>query len=192
MPGIVSRALVYDGWYRFFVVGMRLPDGTIAERHLIDNGQAVAVLPYDVRRRVAMLVTQPRAAVLDAGEPPLLEAIAGGLDGAPPAERIMGEALEEGGLRLRALDPVANIWTIPPVSTERVQLYLAEYDEADRVAPGGGAPDEAEHITVHEVGLDALRRMVLDGTLVDAKTLILAQSLMLRRPNLWQPGSRCL
>lgn len=185
MTAIVSRQLVYDGWYRFFVLQMRLPDGAVVERHLIDNGQAVAVLPYDPVRRVVMLIRQPRAAVLDAEAPPLLEAIAGGLDGAPPRDRILDEAMEEGGLRLGVLEPVANIWPIPLVSTERVQLYLARYDEADKVGPGGGAEHEREHITVLEIGLDALRAMVMDGTLEDAKTLVLAQALLLRHPELW-------
>lgn len=185
MAHIIGRELVYDGWYKFSRVQIRLPDGVVVERHLLDNGQAVAVLPYDPVRRCCLLITQPRAAVLAAGEPPVLEAIAGGLDGAAPAVRIVEEAMEEGGLRLGALEPVANIWPIPPVSTERVMLYLAEYGEADRVGEGGGAEGEFEAITVHEIGLDALRDMVQAGTLTDAKTLVLAQALLLRRPELW-------
>lgn len=186
MAEIVARQLVYDGWYRFWRLEVRLPDGVTVERHLLDNGQAVAVLPYDPVRRVCMLVRQPRAAVMAAGEAPLLEAIAGGLDGISPEARIVEEALEEGGLRLGTLEPVANIWPIPPVSTERVALFLAEYGEADRVGEGGGAEGEFEHISVHEVTLDALRAMVLAGELTDAKTLVLAQALLLRRPDLWK------
>ncbi len=37
------------------------------------------------------------------------------------------EALEEGGLRLGALEHVATVWSMPGVSTERMALYLAEY-----------------------------------------------------------------
>ena len=187
---IAEKTLVYDGWYRLFRLGVEMPDGQIAERHLLDNGCAVAVLPFDPERRVAMLVEQPRAAVLAAGEAPLLEAIAGGLDGAPPAERILEEAMEEGGLRLTHLDPVVNIWPLPPVSTERVQLYLAQYDSKDRIGAGGGADGEHEHITVHEIGLDRLREMALSGVLTDAKTLILAQALLLRHPELWPASWR--
>jgi len=183
---IIARRLVYDGWYKFWRLELRLPDGVMVERHLLDNGSAVAVLPYDPVRRVVMLVSQPRAAVLAAGESPLLEAIAGNLDAIGPEERIREEAMEEGGLRLGELEPVANIWPIPPVSTERVMLYLAEYDAADRVADGGGADGEFEHISVHEVRFGALREMVLAGELVDAKTLVLAQALMLRKPELWR------
>lgn len=182
---IVGRSRIYDGWYRFDRLIIRQSDGTLVERHLLDNGSAVAVLPYDSDRRTVLLITQPRAAVLDAGQPPLLEAIAGNLDAAEPEARIRQEALEEGGLTLGTLEPVANIWPIPPVSTERVQLYLAPYSAADRVGGGGGAADEHEAIEVHEIGLDALRALVETGELADAKTLVLAQALMLRHPELW-------
>lgn len=184
-PGIVRRELLYDGWYRLHRLAVRMPCGQLVERHLIDNGSAAAVLPFDPDRRTALLIHQPRAAVLDAGEPPLLEAIAGGLGKDTPADCIRKEALEEAGLRLGELHPIANIWPIPPVSTERVQLYLAEYRQADIVAAGGGAQDELEHITVVEIGLDALRDLARSGELTDAKTLILAQALMLERPELW-------
>ena len=185
MTEIIARHLVYDGWYKFFRLEMRMPDGKVVERHLLDNGSAVAVLPYDPARRVAMLITQPRAAVIEAAAPPLLEVIAGNIDGQPIEAQTRTEALEEAGLRLGELEPVANIWPIPPVSTERVQLFLAKYCAADRVGPGGGAAHEDEHISVYEIGLDTLWDMVSQGSLVDAKTLVCAQALMLRHPELF-------
>ncbi|WP_239987310.1 NUDIX hydrolase [Sphingosinithalassobacter portus] len=183
-PRITDSRLVYDGWYKLFRLEIAMDEGVTVERHLLDNGSAVAVLPYDPVRRTVMLISQPRAAVLAAGHEPLFEAIAGNLDRAAPAERICEEALEEAGLTLGALEPVANIWPIPPVSTERVQLYLASYDTDSIVGPGGGAPDEHEFISVHEIDLDALKGLVEAGDLPDAKTLVLAQALMLRHPEL--------
>jgi len=185
MARILAQHTVYDGWYRFSRLEVRLPDGQVAERHLLDNGSAVAVLPYDAARRVVMLITQPRAGTLVAGVPPVLEVIAGNLDGAEPEYQARKEAFEEGGLELGQLEPVANIWSLVPVSTERVMLYLAPYTSANRIAEGGGAEDEAEHITVHEVALDDLRKMTQAGEITDAKTLILAQALILRHPELW-------
>jgi len=182
---ITSQTLVYNGWYKFYRLDVSMPDGAVVERHLLDNGSAAAVLPYDPDRRVCMLIEQPRAGVLVAGETPLLEAIAGNLDGASPEVRIVEEALEEGGLRLGALEPVTNMWSLPPVSTERVQLFLATYTHADRVGEGGGSQSENENITVHEIGLDTLRELALSGGLTDAKTLILAQALLLKHPYLW-------
>ena len=49
----------------------------------------------------------------------------------------------------------------------------------------GGNAHEHENIAIHEIGLDELRDLALSGGLEDAKTLILAQALLLRRPDLW-------
>jgi nudix-type nucleoside diphosphatase (YffH/AdpP family) len=182
---IVSQEVVFQGWYTFFRLLVEMPDGVIADRELLHRGSACAVLPYDPVRRVAMLITQPRPGALFHDIPSPFEAIAGSLEGADPETRIVNEAMEEGGLRLGPVEPVTNMWSMVPASTERVQLYLAEYRQADRVAAGGGIEGENENITVHEIGLDELRDLTLSGELTDAKTLILAQTLLLRRPELW-------
>jgi len=185
-PRIVEQVPVYDGWYRLHRLALEMPDGAVAERHLLECRPAAAVLPYDPVRRVAMFVTQPRAAVIACGEAPLLEAIAGNLDGQEPEACARQEALEEAGLQLHgSMQPVACIWPMPPIATERVHLYLTEYSAADRIGGGGGLPSEHEHVEPHEIRLDELRAMVLAGRLTDAKTLILAQALLLARPDLW-------
>ena len=182
---IVSSEVVFQGWYTFSRLMVQMPDGQIVDRELLHRGMACAVLPYDRERRVAMLITQPRPGALYHGVPSPYEAIAGSLDGADPAVRIVEEAMEEGGLRLDAIEPVANMWSMIPVSTERVQLYLAPYRAEDVIGSGGGLAEEHENIVVHEIGLDELRDVTLSGRLTDAKTLILAQALLLRHPELW-------
>lgn len=183
---IVSSEVVFQGWYTFSRLMVEMPDGQIVDREMLHRGMACAVLPYDRERRVAMLITQPRPGALYHGVPSPYEAIAGSLDGADPAVRIVEEAMEEGGLRLCAIEPVANMWSMVPVSTERVQLYLAPYTAEDVVGSGGGLVEEHENIVVHEIGLDTLRDLALGGDLPDAKTLILAQALMLKHPDLWR------
>ena len=63
---IVKKTLVYDVWYKLWRLAVRMPDGAVVERHLESHGDAVAVLPYDPVRRVAMLVTMPHASLLAA------------------------------------------------------------------------------------------------------------------------------
>ena len=48
--------------------------------------------------------------------------------------------------RLRSLEPLGTAWACPGISTERMHLYLAPYDPADRVSQGGGLADEHEDI----------------------------------------------
>ncbi|MEW9855738.1 ADP-ribose pyrophosphatase [Novosphingobium sp. M1R2S20] len=182
---IVGREVVFQGWYTFMRLRVEMPDGLVADRELLHRDSACAVLPYDPARRVVMLITQPRPGALFHGEPSPYEAIAGSLDGIDPASRIAAEAMEEGGLRVHALEPVVNMWSMVPVSTERVQLYLAQYRVEDRIGEGGGNANEHENIMVHEIALDELRDLALSGRLTDAKTLILAQALLLKHPELW-------
>jgi nudix-type nucleoside diphosphatase (YffH/AdpP family) len=183
---ILDKTIVHDGWAKYAVLKVRLPGGQIAKRELEEHGPAVTVLPYDPERRTALLVRQFRAPVLaSAGEDSLLEAIAGLTDGEDPDDAARREAVEETGVQLKALEPVALLWTMPGLSTERMHLYLAPYARADRVGKGGGAKGEHEDITVVELSLRELAAMADAGTLSDMKTFALVQTLRLRRPDLF-------
>jgi nudix-type nucleoside diphosphatase (YffH/AdpP family) len=185
-PEIIEKKNVHDGWAKYSVLSVRLPDGEIAKRELEEHGPAVTVLPYDPERRTAMLVSQFRVPVLAAaGEHALMETIAGMIDGEAPDDAARREALEETGLKLGALEPVALLWTMPGLSTERMHLYLAPYSRANRVGDGGGAKGEHEDITVMELPLRELAAMADAGTLADMKTFALVQTLRLRKPELF-------
>jgi hypothetical protein len=71
------------------------------------------------------------------------------------------------------------------ISTERMHLFLAPYGEGDRVAAGGGVATENEAIEVVELPLADLARRADEGGLDDLKTLLLVQTLRLRRPDLF-------
>lgn len=186
MAEIIATRIGYQRWNRILVATLRLADGTTGERDVEDHGDAAMVLAYDPSRRVATLVRQFRAPVRLAGdEGPMLEAAAGRLDGDDPETCARREALEETGLRLDRLEPVARIYSLPAMSTERVSLFLAPYAAADRVAPGGGLAEEQEEIAVIEMPLAELARRADAGELADAKLMLLVQTLRLRRPELF-------
>ena len=175
---------VHSGWAKILIATVRLADGRTFRREIEDHGTAACVLPYDPERRTAVLVRQFRAAAYYAArEPHTLEAIAGIVEEADPAQTARREAREEAGLELGAIEPVGEGWTMPGVSTERMHLYLATY--RDRAREGRGGVDEDEDITAVELGLDELVRLADAGKLVDIKTLVLVQTLRLRRPQLF-------
>jgi nudix-type nucleoside diphosphatase (YffH/AdpP family) len=177
---------LYQGFSRYLVATFRQPDGQAVRREIEDHGNAVCVLPYDAGRRTAILVRQFRAPVfISAAQDETLEAIAGLLEGPDPAACVRREAFEEAGLRLDALEHVVAAWTMPGISTERIDLYLAPYGPADRVGAGGGLAEEHEHTTVVELGLAELATMADAGELADMKTLVLVQTLRIRRPDLF-------
>jgi nudix-type nucleoside diphosphatase (YffH/AdpP family) len=184
---IVSTDVKHRGWSVFLVATIRLPNGHAITRSIEDHGNAVALLPYDPARRTAILVRQLRAPALYAGkEPYVLEAVAGRVDdGEEPEHSARRETREEAGLALRAIERIATAWAMPGVSTEQMDLFLAEYAESDRVSPGGGIDDEHENIEVIEMPLAELAAMTDSGALQDMKALVLVQTLRLRRPALF-------
>ena len=176
----------YQGWSNYYIATVRTPAGEDIRRELEDHGEAVAVLPYDPERRVAMLIRQYRTPVLHAaGRQDLLEIPAGILDGPNPEEDARREVVEEVGLHLRQIEKISTVWSMAGISTERIHLFLATYSAADEQDEGGGLAEEHEDITKLEFPLSRLAAMADDGILDDAKTLLLVQTLRLRRPELF-------
>ena len=182
---IVGRTLVHRRWSTISEVELRLPNGVVEDRLVEDHGSAAAVLLYDPDRRVALLVRQPRAPVIEVGGADVLEIVAGRMEGKSGEETARAEAWEEAGVHLGAVERVATMWMMPAVSTERLELFLAAYSPADRTGEGGGAADENECIRLEEMPLADLAALMTAGGLVDGKTLVAVQALMLRRPELF-------
>jgi nudix-type nucleoside diphosphatase (YffH/AdpP family) len=187
---ILQSRPLYRGFTKLFSVTVEDEHGARYEREIEDRGTAVALLPYDAERRVALLVRLLRAPVLYAtGRPDLLEAPAGMVENEDPDATARREAFEETGLRICTLEPVATTWSSPGLSCERVSLYLAPYSAADRVGEGGGLAAENENITVVEMPLAELAALVDRQELADLKTLALVLALKLRHPDLFgSPG----
>ncbi len=184
---LLDTKTIYAGWGRFMLLTVRTSGGAIVERQLEDHGVASAILPYDADRKVALMARLQRAGPLFMGESPwLLEAAAGLID-PPETPEIAArrEALEEVGVRIGVLEPVASVFPIPGVCSEVVHLFLAPYVAGDRVAAGGGLADEHEEIEVLELPLVELARQADAGEIRDLKTLALVQTLRLRRPELF-------
>jgi nudix-type nucleoside diphosphatase (YffH/AdpP family) len=182
---IISAEPRYRGWSTLLLAKIRLPDGRVVTREIEDHGSAASVLPYDPSRKTAIVVRQTRAPLLyKAAHGDLIEAIAGMIETSEAPEACARrEAEEEAGLRLGSLEHVTTGWTMPGISTERMALFLAQYSASDRIGAGGGVDDEG--IEVIEIGLSALAAMADAKELTDVKTLVLVQTLRLRRPDLF-------
>lgn len=187
---IVDKQTLSGGWVRLsrYTIDYTRSDGTVQRllREVHDHGIAAAVLLFDPIRDTVLLVRQFRLPVaLNGDAADLLEACAGLLDpGEDPATAASREALEETGHVPRALVHVCDVYASPGTLTEKVALFLGQYDAGTRHADGGGLFEEGEEIELVELGLAEALAMVADGRIIDAKTVILLQHLALRRAGL--------
>lgn len=145
-------------------------------RQAYDRGHGAVILPYDPQRRTVLLVRQFRyPAYAEGHAEPLIEACAGLLDADDPETCIRKESEEELGYRFAKVQRLFHLFMSPGSVTERLVFFAAEYSQADRIGPGGGAPGEGEDIEVLEMGLDEALAMVAAGEIIDAKTVLLLQ-----------------
>ncbi|MBP0494032.1 NUDIX domain-containing protein [Pararoseomonas indoligenes] len=153
------------------------------KREIYRVGEGAAVLMLDPRRGTVVLVRQFRAAPFVNGDPALLaEACAGMVEeGDTPEETVRKEAEQETGFRPRDLRHAFTLYPSPGATSEKLHLFTARYDPAERAGPGGGRPEEGEDIEVLELPLDRAWAMVGAGEIIDAKTVLLLQHLRLER-----------
>jgi 8-oxo-dGTP pyrophosphatase MutT (NUDIX family) len=113
-PEILERQIAHAGYVTVERLRMRLTDGVEVSREVERHGDAVAVLPYDVERRSALVVRLLRAPVLVAsGEEMSEEACAGMIENEDADLTARREAYEELGVDLPSLEFVARVWSSP-------------------------------------------------------------------------------
>jgi nudix-type nucleoside diphosphatase (YffH/AdpP family) len=145
-------------------------------RETYDRGNGATLLPYNLARRTVMLVRQFRyPAYVNGCDDLMIEAAAGLLDNASPENRIRAEAEEEIGYRLRDIRKIFEAYMSPGSVTEKLHFFVGEYQPDMKISDGGGNADEGEDIEVLELSIDEALAMIVDGRIMDAKTIMLLQ-----------------
>lgn len=144
------------------------------DRETYDRGNGATLLLYQRARRRVLLTRQFRyPAFVNGYRQLLVEAVAGLLDEAQPADCIRAEAEQEAGVRLRSVQPLFEAYMSPGSVTEKLHFFAAEYEDTDLVGAGGGLVDEGEDIARVELDFDEAMCQAEAGEIVDAKTLLL-------------------
>ena len=171
---IAVRERVFDGIILHIDhLTAKLPNGKLAKREVAMHVGASAVLPVD-DEGYTYLVRQYRAPI----EQVLLEIPAGKLDSVDE-DRLLAakrELHEETGLEAGAWTHLADIFTTPGFSNEKISLYLAT-----ELKRGEAAPDEDEFLNVVRMPLSEAVDAAARGEIADSKTvcaLLLAHARM--------------
>jgi GDP-mannose pyrophosphatase NudK len=151
------------------------------KREVYDNGNSAVILPYDAGRDTVLLTRQLRLPImLQDGAESTVEACAGKLDGETAEKRIKKEMEEELGYRVDKVEALFELYVSPATVMEKIAFFTCAYSPANKVSQGGGLAEEGEDIEVIETTLEQAAAMVAAGEIIDAKTVILVQFLLLR------------
>lgn len=156
---------------------VEFPNGQVGELEMLRHPGASAVVPFlddpaSADPRI-ILIRQFRHAT----DGWLWEIPAGRREGSEAAEvTARRELQEETGYGCGRLEPITSIWTTPGFTDEVIHLFWA----ADLV-PGSTAHERDEVLELHPTRWSEVMRMIGDGTIRDAKTLIAILALAARR-----------
>lgn len=159
----VSREEIFHGRIvDLHVDTVRLPNGHLTTREVIDHPGGVAVVAIDENNNV-LTVKQFRyvfGRVLE-------EIPAGKLErGEDPRDAALRELAEETGAMCEKLTPLGEIYASPGGFGEVLHLYMAE-----GLTFGAQHPDEDEFIDFERVPFDDLLHRCLAGEIRDGKTV---------------------
>jgi len=141
---------------------VRLPDGRVSTREVVEHPGAVAVVPIDDQRHV-LLVRQFRYAI---GRE-LLEIPAGTREPHETPEQTAHRELEEEiGHRAATLQELFQVYLAPGYSTERIHYFLAT-----DLQPVKRSGDDDEFIEVVRIPLVEALKKIETGDFQDAKTV---------------------
>jgi nudix-type nucleoside diphosphatase (YffH/AdpP family) len=175
---VSTRTLLSDRWARLEQVQFdyRRSDGTwqSQQREIYHRGHGAAILLYNEQLCTIVLTRQFRfpAWELD-GNGFLLEVPAGIIEDDNPAATIQIETQQETGYLVDRPEFLFKAFATPGSVTEQLHYFKARYDPARRMGQGGGLIEEGEDIEVLEVPIDKAVGWIADGTVVDAKTIVL-------------------
>lgn len=146
-------------------------------RESYNRGNGACILLYNSKENTVVLTKQFRmpSYLNGNGDGMLIEVCAGLLDEDDPISCIIKEVEEETGYRINDPIKVLEVYTSPGAVTEILHYFISEYNSKMKISEGGGKEEETEEIEVLEIDFNSALKMIDNGIIKDAKTIILLQ-----------------
>jgi len=177
----IKKEVLSDQWYTLnrYTYEYQKEDGSweTQQREAYDRGNGAAILLYNPAKKTVILTRQFRMPTYVNGNTTgmMIEVCAGMLDDQDPVRCIKKEVEEETGFRIEHVQKVIETYMSPGAVTEILHLFIAAYDDSMKIGKGGGVDDETENIEVLELPMTDALKMIQQGIIKDAKTIILLQ-----------------
>lgn len=178
---ILNSEILSNNWYilKKITYSYVKDDGShmTQKRESYDRGNGATILLYNQSRKSIILTKQFRLPTFINGNETgmMIEACAGLLDENNPEDCIIKETEEETGYRIREVRRIFEVYMSPGAVTELLYFFIGEYTPSLKVSEGGGVAHEEENIEVLEINIDEALKMIENGEIKDAKTIILLQ-----------------
>ncbi|MDO4168456.1 MAG: NUDIX hydrolase [Lachnospiraceae bacterium] len=159
----IRQELMYQGKVvAFYKDILKLPNGNVVEWDLVKHPGAAAIIPVLDDGRI-ILVEQFRNAL---GHK-TLEIPAGGIEkGETPLQCVAREVEEETGYRSKTITPLIEVITAIGFCDEKIPIFVAKDLKKTQQHL-----DEDEEIVIKTVTLDEAVEMILNGNIIDSKTV---------------------
>ncbi len=183
---IVKTEILSDNWYVLRKITYEYLDknGVLQtqQREAYDRGNGAAILLYNESQKTVILTRQFRLPTFVNGNETgmMIEACAGLLDEDNAEDCIRRETEEETGYKVSEVRKIFEAYMSPGSVTEILHFFIAEYSKEMKIGEGGGLEDEQENIEVLEIGFEKALKMVENGEIKDAKTIMLIQYLKIK------------
>lgn len=159
----LERNLIHKGSIiDYYADTIEIDGSKLATFDFIDHKGAAAMIPVDSEGRIIM-VRQYRNAV----DQYTLEIPAGGLNkGEDNRTCAIRECEEETGFKAGEVFHLLDLFTTVAFSNEKIGIYYTT-----GITPSAQNLDEDEFVTVEHIAIDDLTKMILEGKIVDAKSI---------------------
>ncbi|MGB5699788.1 GDP-mannose pyrophosphatase NudK [Muriicola sp.] len=177
----IKKEVLSNQWYTLnrYTYDYQKEDGSweTQQREAYDRGNGAAILLYHPKKKTVILTRQFRMPtyVNRNKDGMMIEVCAGLLDEQDPVSCIKKEVEEETGFKVEQVEKVFEAYMSPGSVTEILHFFIATYDDSMKIGKGGGAEDETENIEVLEIPMVDATKMMSEGTIRDAKTIMLLQ-----------------
>ncbi|MFZ5644330.1 MAG: NUDIX domain-containing protein [Bacillota bacterium] len=160
----ISSKTIYEGKIlNLRVDTVELPNGKTANREVVEHSGAVAVVSLTEKNEILM-VRQFRYSV----DKVLLEIPAGKIEaGEDPEFCASRELVEETGYEAEEMRRLCSFYASPGFTDEVMYAYLAR-----GLKYKGERPDEDEFLQIEPIPLEKALKLIEDGEICDAKSIV--------------------